>query len=68
MTEIDKTAEIALKTLQNLSEEDFAKDYAEAHYGEIVTTEWMVVHLLTHFDYHLGQINYHRRFFQKGDE
>jgi len=61
LTEIDKTSVIVAKSLQNLSDEDFEKDYPEAHYGEIVKTEWMLIHLLTHFNYHLGQINYHRR-------
>jgi hypothetical protein len=25
----------------------------------------MLIHLLTHFSYHLGQINYHRRLIEK---
>ena len=62
LTEIENAAGIVATTLQNLTDEDLEKDYPEPHHGEIVKTKWMLIHLLTHFDYHLGQINYHRRF------
>lgn len=62
LTEIENAAGIVATTLQNLTDEDLEKDYPEKYHGEIVKTKWMLVHLLTHFDYHLGQINYHRRF------
>jgi hypothetical protein len=68
LNEIDNTSEIVGQTLQNLTDEDLEKDFAEPHYGETVTTGWMLAHLLTHFDYHLGQINYHRRFFQTDEK
>jgi uncharacterized damage-inducible protein DinB len=29
--------------------------------GETVTTEYLLLHMLTHLNYHTGQINYHRR-------
>ncbi len=64
LAEIYKTSEIVAKVLENLSENDLSQNYSEPYQGASVTTGWMMVHLLTHFDYHLGQINYHRRFFQ----
>jgi hypothetical protein len=29
--------------------------------GEMVKTEYFLLHLLSHLNYHIGQINYHRR-------
>lgn len=59
--EIEKTILVVTKTLNNLSSEDFEKDFPVQKHGEIVKTDFMLLHLLTHFNYHLGQINYHRR-------
>ncbi|MBP8238915.1 MAG: DUF664 domain-containing protein, partial [Saprospiraceae bacterium] len=43
------------------SESDFDKIYPLEKHGKVVTTRYMILHLLTHLNYHLGQINYHRR-------
>jgi uncharacterized damage-inducible protein DinB len=59
--EIEKTIEVVRKTLNNLSTEDFEKDFPVQKHDKIVKTDFMFLHLLTHFNYHLGQINYHRR-------
>lgn len=48
-------------TLQKLSPEQLAQDFPLDKHGKIVSTNYMLVHLLTHLNYHLGQINYHRR-------
>ena len=40
---------------------DPAADYPEAVGGTTVATGDYLVHLTTHFAYHLGQIDYHRR-------
>jgi hypothetical protein len=40
---------------------DPAADYPETIAGTTVTTGDYLVHLTTHFAYHLGQIDYHRR-------
>lgn len=61
--EIDKCIATVVSGLQNLSDKDFAADYPENYREKTVKTGWMLTHLLTHLDYHLGQINYHRRFF-----
>lgn len=58
---IDEAIEIVKSAINNLSAEDFNKIYPELFYEKPVTTEFMVTHLATHFNYHLGQINYHRR-------
>jgi hypothetical protein len=50
------------QSLANLSDEDMRKDYPVAVLNDtICTTEFFLLHLLGHLNYHLGQINYHRR-------
>jgi|SRR6185436_10308513 len=61
LLEIDKTVTVIKNTLQNLPEKDFQKNFPLEKHGKIVSTEFMLLHLVTHFNYHLGQINYHRR-------
>lgn len=48
-------------TLDKLSDEDFAKTYPIEVFGKPMTTGFFLIHLATHLNYHLGQINYHRR-------
>jgi len=61
ISEIENAIVVVNKTLQKLSNEDFEKDFPLEKHGKIVKTNFMLLHLLTHFNYHLGQINYHRR-------
>lgn len=61
INEIEKTIEMVNKTMGKLSIEDFEKDFPLEKHGKIVKTDFMLLHLVTHFNYHLGQINYHRR-------
>lgn len=61
--EIDKCIATVVSGLQNLSDKDFMADYSENYREKTVKTNWMLTHLLSHLNYHLGQINYHRRFF-----
>ncbi len=58
---IENTIEIVKHTLEKLSDEDLAKDYPEQKHDKSVKTDFMLIHLLTHINYHLGQINYLRR-------
>jgi uncharacterized damage-inducible protein DinB len=61
ISEIEKTIEVVNNSLQKLSAEDFEKDFPLEKHGSIVKTDFMLLHLITHFNYHLGQINYLRR-------
>ena len=47
--------------LPGLSDEDLSENFPLEKHGQVVTTHHMLVHLLSHLGYHLGQINYHRR-------
>jgi uncharacterized damage-inducible protein DinB len=60
---IDETIAAVDKTLANISDEQLAQDFPIEVFKDrpVTTTEWMLVHLATHLNYHLGQINYHRR-------
>ena len=61
LTHIDETSEVILATLKNLSASDLEKEYPIQVFGKPMTTEYFLVHLGNHFNYHLGQMNYHRR-------
>ena len=55
-------AESSIKlTLEKLTDKDFAQTYPVEVFGGPITTGYFLTHLTTHFNYHLGQINYHRR-------
>ena len=59
--EIELTAKVVQKTLKELKEEELSKTFPINVFGFEMTTEYFLVHLTTHLNYHLGQINYHRR-------
>lgn len=63
MEEIDKTAIMIKTTLEKMGDEDFQKDYPlKVFRGKgKMKTGFFLVHLTGHLNYHLGQINYHRR-------
>ena len=59
--DIEKTMERIKGVLSNLSDEDLEKDYPlEKSFGK-VSTAYLFIHLITHLNYHIGQINYYRR-------
>ena len=58
---IDATKAVVMETLNNLTDGDFAATYPIEVFGQPMTTGYFLTHLTTHFNYHLGQINYHRR-------
>ena len=61
LADIDTTRDVVRSTLAKLTESDLAKNYPLEVADQTVTTEYFIVHLASHFNYHLGQINYHRR-------
>lgn len=61
IADIDRTKETISEVLSNITDEDLKKDYPiEKTFGK-VSTAYLLVHLITHLNYHLGQINYYRR-------
>ncbi|UKB79644.1 DinB family protein [Chryseobacterium sp. MEBOG07] len=58
---IEATAAMIESSLAPLSEDDLKKEYPLVVFENTMTTDYFLIHLLAHLDYHLGQINYHRR-------
>ncbi len=59
--EIDKTLKTCLATIKNLSTDTLNKDFPIEVFGHPMSTIFFLNHLCAHLNYHLGQINYHRR-------
>lgn len=55
------TKSLVIKILSNVNPNDLDKNYPIEKHDKIVTNENMLIHLFGHLNYHLGQINYHRR-------
>ena len=58
---INETKIIIKNALNHLTNEDLLEDYPVLKFDETTTTEYLLVYLTLHLNYHLGQINYHRR-------
>ncbi|SEF71958.1 DinB family protein [Sphingobacterium lactis] len=61
LREIKKTKEIVISSLENLTDKDLEKEYPIEVFDRKTTVSFFLIHLATHLNYHLGQINYHRR-------
>jgi len=61
VAENELTIKVVQKTLKELKEEELSKTFPINVFGFEMTTGYFLVHLTTHLNYHLGQINYHRR-------
>lgn len=61
LADIDTTRTIVLETLAQLTADDIDRDYPIDVFGHKMTTGYFLTHLTTHFNYHLGQLNYLRR-------
>ncbi len=58
---IDATIEIVKKSLPKLKDEDINKPYPVQVGGKLRDNGFALIYFCNHFNYHLGQINYHRR-------
>jgi hypothetical protein len=65
VTEIQKTKEHVLSTLNSIQNEALVKEYPAQVFDYSMTTMHFLIHLESHLNYHLGQINYHRRLIDK---
>ncbi|MEO6655478.1 MAG: DinB family protein [Pyrinomonadaceae bacterium] len=63
LSKIDGTIQVVADALDKISDEQLGEDYPLVVFAEKMTTGWFLIHLATHLNYHLGQINYHRRIF-----
>lgn len=58
---IEATTTMVDSVLNQLTENDLEKEYPLVVFEDKMTTAYFLIHLISHLDYHLGQINYHRR-------
>jgi uncharacterized damage-inducible protein DinB len=65
IAEIQKTKQTVHDTLETLKPSVLEAEYVEKVYETPMTTAYFLIHLIAHFSYHLGQINYHRRLLQQ---
>ncbi len=61
---ISKTIAVIKESLRGITDQDLKKEYPILVLSEKTSTEYFLIHLTTHLNYHLGQINYHRRFIE----
>jgi len=58
---IDETISMITKVLPAMSVKQLQEVYPVEVFGKPMTTIFFLMHLHSHLNYHLGQINYHRR-------
>ena len=61
LNELENTKTAVKDALEQVSKNELQKEYPIRVFDEPVTTEYFLIYLLTHLNYHTGQINYHRR-------
>lgn len=61
LREIDAARQAVKSGLARLTSAQLISDYPEASAGATLVTAEFLIHLTTHFAYHLGQVDYHRR-------
>src|ERR1700754_2163175 len=55
---IDETTQMIAEALDNLTDARFEEEFPKPVMNEKVTTAYLLTHMVTHLNYHLGQINY----------
>jgi len=61
VAEIELTTKAVEKSLKEMKEEKLEEIFPINVFGYEMTTGYFLTHLATHLNYHLGQVNYHRR-------
>lgn len=61
---LENAVEVMKNALGNLADEDFQNVYPADFRDETQKTITVVTYMLSHLNFHLGQINYHRRLLQ----
>ena len=61
ISKLEHTIDVLNTVLSSVTESQLQSEYPQPFNGNVVSTEYFLVHLATHLSYHLGQVNYHRR-------
>lgn len=56
-----ESSQVVINYLNNVSEEELSEEFPLQPFGHPMSVSEFLFHLYGHFNYHLGQINYHRR-------
>jgi hypothetical protein len=67
LREIEAARQAVRRALERVSAQQLTEDYPEIIAGVRIRTGEYLLHLLTHFAYHLGQVDYHRRLVTRGN-
>jgi len=59
--QILETIQVINVTVSKFEEDNFSSNYPLEVFGKPMTYEYFMIHLQSHLNYHLGQVNYHRR-------
>ena len=62
---LDETIVVVEKAITNLTEQDMGKDFPIQIWSKPTNMTFTIMHLQSHLNYHLGQLNYHRRLLDK---
>lgn len=65
IAKVEETIAVVDAALATVTESQLNEEYPLEVLGGKMTTEFFLLHLLTHLSYHLGQVNYHRRLLDK---
>jgi uncharacterized damage-inducible protein DinB len=58
---VEDTSAMIEKVLSHLTDDSLSDEYPIAVFKDKMTTGYFLIHLAGHLNYHVGQINYHRR-------
>jgi uncharacterized damage-inducible protein DinB len=61
LEEIETTRQSVRSTIESLDRATLEKNFPLQVDGQDHSTEFFLIHLAAHLNYHLGQVNYHRR-------
>lgn len=61
IAKVNETITVIKNALPTVTDEMMQREFPLLVLQEKTSTEYFLVHLSTHLNYHLGQINYHRR-------
>jgi uncharacterized damage-inducible protein DinB len=64
IAEVQKTKQTVREALETLKPSVLEAEYPEKIFDYPTTTAYFLIHLTAHLNYHLGQVNYHRRILQ----
>lgn len=65
LAELKTTKKMLKEVLPNLSDTDLDESFPIKVFDKEMSTRYFLLHLYGHLNYHLGQINYHRRLLDK---